>query len=112
MEEGTLSTVQPRRKVTPPLSSEELTTFFEEISETKQKPAILKIIEPYSQQFIPKSASSILPLPMMELYNPEALHMDYLTLLKTCETTFETIKVRTNINMISNNKAIIFAGHF
>ena len=33
---------------------------------------------------------------MMELYNPATLHMDYLSLLKTCESVFETITVRAN----------------
>lgn len=50
----------------------------------EKKPAILKIIQPYAQRFT-------LPLPMLELYNPEALHMGYLSLLKAFESAFQSI---------------------
>jgi len=60
----------------------------------ENKPAILKITQPYAQEFIPKLCCSALPTPMMELYNPEALHMSYLTLLETCESAFQSITVR------------------
>ena len=78
-----------------PPSPEALVTFLEELNKAKQKPAIFKISQPYAQEFIPKCVGSTLPLPMMELYNPEALHMDYLSLLTACESTFDTIRVKT-----------------
>lgn len=59
-----------------------------------KKPAILKITQPYAKDFIPKCATKALPLPMMELYNPDTLQMDYLSLLNVCESTFQTIKAR------------------
>ena len=77
-----------------PPSSAAITTFFQEINMAENKPAILKITQPYAQEFIPKLCCSALPTPMMELYNPEALHMSYLTLLETCESAFQSITVR------------------
>jgi len=44
----------------------------------ENRPAILKLFNHnnyYAQEFIPKLCCSTLPTPMMELYNPEALHM-------------------------------------
>ena len=60
----------------------------------EKKHAMLKIVHPYAKEFILKLCSSTLPLPMMELYNPEALHMDYLSLLEACELAFPSITVR------------------
>ena len=65
----------------------------------EKNPAILKITQPYAQEFIPKQVSLALPLPMMELYNPETLHMDYASLLDVCESVFETITVRIKISL-------------
>lgn len=85
------------KKVIPPLSPSALTTFFEETNKAKQKPAIFKITQPYAQEFIPKSVGSTLPPPMMELYDPEALHLDYLSLLAVCESTFDKIMVHKSM---------------
>ena len=67
----------------------------------KKKPAILKITQPYA--LIPKLCSSTLPRPMMELYNPQALHMGYLSLLEACESAFQGIKVRLTITTYTVN---------
>ena len=64
-----------------------------QISMAKCKPAILKITPPYSGEFIPTICKDSFPKPISELYNPEALHMDYLSLLNECETMFESLKV-------------------
>lgn len=53
------------------------------------KAAILKITPPYAKKFAPPD----LPPPISELYNPECLSMDYLTLIEECEKIFNTIKV-------------------
>lgn len=91
--EGDDQQKQACKEIAPP-SPAAVSTFIQEINMAEKKPAILKIIQPYAQDFIPKSCSPALPLPMMELYNPEALHMGYLTLLEECESTFQSIKVR------------------
>lgn len=76
-----------------PLMSEELDGFFAKISKADKKPAILKIVQPYAEEFIPRLSSALLPIPMMDLYNPELLHADYLSLLNECEAQFECLKV-------------------
>lgn len=80
------------KEIIPP-SPAAVDAFFQEVSMAEKKTAILKIIPPYAQELIPKLCSSTLPLPMMELYNPQALHMGYLTLLEACESAFHAIQV-------------------
>ena len=67
--------------------------FYAQLNAAKRKPAILKIVEPYSEQFIPKLTTSIFPTLLTELYSPESLCMDYLPLLHLCEEKFKSIKV-------------------
>ena len=86
---------EPHNAIVPP-SAAAVRSLFQEINSAQKKPAILKITQPYAQEFVPKQVSCALPLPMMELYNPETLHMDYLSLLRACEAAFETITVRMN----------------
>ncbi|XP_065919932.1 uncharacterized protein [Dysidea avara] len=75
-------------------SDAELNTFYDGINNyTKRKPGILKISPPYSDNFIPILSQSIYPTAMMELYNPEALTLQYHDLLTECERTIDTIKV-------------------
>ena len=81
-------------KVNPP-SKDELEKFYEKISESKMKPAILKITLPYAEGFIPTLSNSDFPIPISELYNPEMLHVDYLDLLSECEKVFGSLKVTT-----------------
>lgn len=76
-----------------PPSEESLKAFYKCLNEAKSKPAILKITRPYSLQFVPKICDQSLPTPLTEMYEPEALHSDYLSLLEKCETAFSTIKV-------------------
>ena len=67
--------------------------FFAQLDSAPKKPAILKIVEPYSEQFIPKLCNVALPKPLTELYDPDSLHLEYLSLLELCEERFQSIKV-------------------
>ena len=87
--------------VTPP-SDLEWDSFFESISKAKDKPAILKIIPPYSKVFITTLSCATYPKPIMELYNLVALELryhelltecEYHELLTECEKTIKSIKV-------------------
>lgn len=49
--------------------------FFTKLNGATIKPAILKIIQPYAEQFIPKSSTPTLPVLLSEYYNPEALQI-------------------------------------
>ena len=50
-------------------------------------------MEPYSEQFIPKLCNVALPKPLTELYDPDSLHLEYLSLLELSEERFQSIKV-------------------
>lgn len=67
--------------------------FLAKINLAQKKPAILKITPPYAEEFIPNCYKSTLPKPMTDLYNPEMLHVDFITLLNECETVFSSLKV-------------------
>ena len=71
----------------------ELEKFYQALSSSKVKPAILKITPPYSKEFIPQSAKTSLPLPISQLYDPETLQLDYLSLLKKCEDVAKGLRV-------------------
>ncbi len=86
-------TSQNKKSIIKPPTAEELDGFFSKISKAEKKPAILKIVKPYAEQFIPRLNHTSLPSPMMDLYNPELLHVDYLSLLNECEARFECLKV-------------------
>ena len=75
-------------------STGELDTFYASINQANIKPAILRIMPPYANDFVPKLSSGKFPKPLTELYNPTALHIDYVSLLEMCEKEFESIKVQ------------------
>ena len=58
-------------------TSDELSSLFSALSATGSKSAILSLIEPYSDSFVPKSIGENLPLVLTELRKDEAVHMDY-----------------------------------
>ena len=88
-------------KATHQASIAELDTFYEAINEAKRKPAILKITQPFAKTIIPLLSQFVFPLPITELYEPAALSMMYLDLLKECEKVFDCIKVNIYDNYIS-----------
>eukprot|EP00731_Ephydatia_muelleri_P019758 Em0012g583a len=74
-------------------SEADLDTFFKTINGAKHKPGILKVVPPYADQFVPLSFTSLLPPLLTDLYEPEYLQMDYLSLLQKCEDIVKTLKV-------------------
>lgn len=80
--ESDSSTVKESRRQ--PSTSDELSSLFNTLSTTGSKSAILSLIEPYSDDFIPKPISENFPLVLTELRNEEALHMDYSDVLSIC----------------------------
>lgn len=77
----------------PEPTKEEMDRFYRDMNRAKKKPAILKIIQPYAQEFIPKMSQEQFPRPFGELYDPEALKMTYTKLLDECERVFKSIVV-------------------
>ena len=89
-------------------SEEELSKFYEDLNSTNTKPAILKITPPYSKQFIPLSMNKSLPCPLSQLYDPAALHLDYLSLLSKCEEVGKNLKVGSYSHIATVYNLLIF----
>ncbi len=69
----------------------EIDTFFKKLNESGKNPAILSIVSPYSDNYIPKVVQPNFPKPLQQLYNKESLKYDYLKLLAVCEKINITI---------------------
>ena len=67
-------------------TGEEVKEFFASLNRSKTKPAILSLVEPYAIDYIPKSLDEGLPLCLSQIYNPDAILMNYGELLQFCET--------------------------
>jgi len=86
-------------------SEDELIKFYDCLNSSDVKPAILKITPPYSQQFIPMGMNESLPQPISQLYDPDALQLDYLSPLNRCEEIARNLKVvyfAKSINIFKN----------
>lgn len=83
----------PKKRKIPEPTTEEIEVFYSAINRASKKPAILKVTMPYAKSFVPKLCLSEFPKPLLELYNPEALKMNYLELLSECEKIFSSINV-------------------
>ena len=67
-------------------SEQEVEELFASLSKCKTKPAILSLVAPYADNYVPKSLNENLPPCLSQLYNPDAILMNYGELLKHCET--------------------------
>lgn len=65
--------------------SSELDNFFLKLSKCSTKPAILSIIDPYSDSYIPKVAQPSFPKPLQQLYDDKYLTYGFIELLSACE---------------------------
>lgn len=88
-----------RKRQIPPPTEDEISAFYSTIDGAKKKPAILKLIQPYAEFFIPKLSKAEFPKPMTELYNTEALTMNYTELLAECERVFDLIAVSLRLSI-------------
>ena len=57
---------------------------FKNLSTCCTKPAILSLIPPYSDNYVPKSAMDVFPKPLNELYNPEYIKIGFDELMDIC----------------------------
>ncbi len=73
----------------PPLtpSQEEVSVFFASLASTSKHPAILSLIEPYSDKYVPSSLHEALPMCLSELKKPDYLEYSYSQLLKVARET-------------------------
>ncbi|KAL5510426.1 hypothetical protein EMCRGX_G005968 [Ephydatia muelleri] len=78
--------VKPHHVVQPPTDSE-IDTFYQTMNSAQLKPAILRIVPEYADQFAPGHLALDLPLLMSQLYKAEYLSLDYISLQSVCEDT-------------------------
>ena len=76
-------------------TAENYDSFYEQLSETDTKPAILSLIPKYSSAYIPKQLLPIFPQPLESLHDPKFMKLDYLELLKVCE--LQKIEITTSM---------------
>lgn len=75
-------------KPIPSPSHEEMQAFFGSLASISSKPAILSLIDPYSDNYVPKSLDENLPMVLTSLYKQEYTELNYGDLLKkSCELT-------------------------
>ena len=85
-------------KAIPPPTGPELESFYKAIAQSKDKPAILKITQPFAESFVPQLSLPTIPQPITHLYNPAILEMGYHDLLCTSiEFTYNPTAYHTAI---------------
>ncbi len=68
------------KEISPP-SCEEMKAFYNSLAAISSKPAILALIDPYSDNYIPKPLNEGLPIVLTDLYKQEYLQLNYSELL-------------------------------
>ena len=69
----------------PPTDSEMEELLLEKLSLKGTKPAILSLVAPYSDKYVPKSSLDVFPKPLKCLQQPSYLQLPYHELLSMCE---------------------------
>ena len=77
--------VEPAVEV-PVCRKEDLESFYESLSGSNTKPAILSLIPKYSSTYVLKHSLTEFPQSLPLLYDPNLLKLDYSELLKRCES--------------------------
>ena len=73
-------------------SNDEKSAFYANISKCGSKPAILSLLSPYNESYIPKPNSN-LPMPLLQFYNQEHLGLTFQELLSECAKLLDSLQV-------------------
>ena len=82
----------------------EVKKFFENLSLCPSKPAILSIIPPYDDKYVPSTLIDTYPKVMSDLYCAELLNLNYIELCKYCESFSVDLvsnKEQTNVEKLT-----------
>ena len=79
------------------ISEDQQKDFYASLNLAKVKPAILKIVQPYAQAFVPTATLSTYPKPISDLYDPSTLQLNYRDLLAVCDKVYDSYEVDINI---------------
>ena len=85
--EVSISIPAAKRNIPPP-SSTELSQFFDSLASCSDaKPAVLAVVSPYCDAYVPSSLAPELPMVLSDLYRTEYLSLGYHRLLEIAENT-------------------------
>jgi len=73
-----------QHKEVPPMSETELINFLHEINKGQVKPAIMSIVQPFSDNFIPKEAQCMYPKLLSDLFDEEIHQLPLCEVRKQC----------------------------
>ena len=91
------------QRIEPPTEAE-LDVFYKTLDSSAVKPAILKITPQFSEQFMPHLSLTSLPPPISQLYDQDALQLDYPALLRKCEKEVRTLKVSVGLGICMHDE--------
>jgi len=60
-----------------PSTDEELSQLFHAMSLAGTQPAVLSIVDPYSDNYVPKSSQSVFPKPLKSLHDMSYMQLEY-----------------------------------
>lgn len=86
-------TTKPCSKTIPRPSQEELSDFFLKLQSSSSKPAILSLVHPFSNSFVPKSLDPDLPCVLSTIFRPELIDESYHEILKASMGELERLTV-------------------
>ena len=72
-------------------STDQIKTFYERLHASRTKPAILSLVSPYSNEYVPKKPVLNLPNTLAQLYSEQLSNLSYSDLLKKADEVFKEI---------------------
>ena len=72
-------------------STDQIKTFYERLHASRTKPAILSLVSPYSNEYVPKKPVLNLPNTLAQLYSEQLSNLSFSGLLKKADEVFKEI---------------------
>ena len=72
-------------------STDQINTFYERLHASRTKPAILSLVSPYSNEYVPKKPVLNLPNTLAQLYSEQLSNLSFSDLLKKADEVFKDI---------------------
>ena len=88
-----------KNRVVPEATYTDLLSFAEELSKLNSKPALLSVIKPYSEKYIPKIDRADFPSVLNELKNEKLIGASYNKILEKCSTIVFTCSKQQSENV-------------
>ncbi|XP_046860912.1 uncharacterized protein LOC124454148 [Xenia sp. Carnegie-2017] len=88
-----MTTDKPRLQNKYKPSENQIKKFYQHLSDTKCNPAILSLISPFNENFVPKRPAVNLPDPLNKLYSHQFACLEYEELISKSKEVMETITI-------------------